>query len=277
MLTTGFRPTITRKIPTAAIAHRTSPTNQGLLSSQPWPHTTWATSAWTSSCDRLERTFDSLEKLEKHWGHFYNWYDTRTLQPLSPLYISTVDSGNFLACLVALKQGLREKLRSRAGPLRDDRPGRYTRTDRRNAPIPGTRPIERLLQEQPDGLHCLGRLAGTVGTRGGDACSRRSMRRSTRRGGRVDTSGPRRLLSQVRRSSRRDLAALDSRRSRSIRRAGCDDRLLELIRRAEALGAAMDFRPLYKSERHLLRHRSKPQPRGSLTGPVMTCWPRNRA
>ena len=55
--------------------------------------------------DRLERTFDTLDRMEKHWGHFYNWYETRTLQPLPPRYISTVDSGNLLGCLVALKQG----------------------------------------------------------------------------------------------------------------------------------------------------------------------------
>ena len=58
---------------------------------------------------RLEHTFDSLDRLEKHWGHFYNWYDTRTLQPLNPRYLSTVDSGNLLGCLITLKQGLLQK------------------------------------------------------------------------------------------------------------------------------------------------------------------------
>ena len=52
--------------------------------------------------------------MEKHWGQFLNWYDTRTLQPLHPAYVSTVDSGNMLGCLIALKQGLREKVE---GPL----------------------------------------------------------------------------------------------------------------------------------------------------------------
>src|SRR5439155_18071156 len=42
--------------------------------------------------------------------HFYNWYDTQTLRPLQPSYVSTVDSGNLLGCLLALKQGLREKI-----------------------------------------------------------------------------------------------------------------------------------------------------------------------
>src|SRR5207249_2523030 len=59
--------------------------------------------------DRLENTFDTLDQLERIHGHFYNWYDTTTLKALQPGYISTVDSGNLLGCLVALKQGLREK------------------------------------------------------------------------------------------------------------------------------------------------------------------------
>src|SRR5271166_3490889 len=59
--------------------------------------------------ERLEKTIDALEQMEKHWGQFYNWYETRTLRPLPPGYISTVDSGNLLGCLLALKQGLLEK------------------------------------------------------------------------------------------------------------------------------------------------------------------------
>ena len=39
-------------------------------------------------------------------GHFYNWYDTQTLQPLLPMYVSTVDSGNLAAHLLTLRVGL---------------------------------------------------------------------------------------------------------------------------------------------------------------------------
>jgi cyclic beta-1,2-glucan synthetase len=35
-----------------------------------------------------------MDRLQRYRGHFYNWYDTRTLEPLRPIYISTVDSGN---------------------------------------------------------------------------------------------------------------------------------------------------------------------------------------
>jgi cyclic beta-1,2-glucan synthetase len=54
---------------------------------------------------RLQSTFQSMEALERYRGHFLNWYDTRTLEPLLPRYVSTVDSGNLAASLIALKQG----------------------------------------------------------------------------------------------------------------------------------------------------------------------------
>src|SRR4029079_12216783 len=44
--------------------------------------------------------------MERFHGHFLNWYDTTTLRPLPPAYVSTVDSGNLLACLLAIKNGL---------------------------------------------------------------------------------------------------------------------------------------------------------------------------
>ena len=57
---------------------------------------------------RLRRAFDSIARLLHYRGHLLNWYDTTNLQPLLPRYVSTVDSGNFAGCLVALKQGLKE-------------------------------------------------------------------------------------------------------------------------------------------------------------------------
>jgi len=44
--------------------------------------------------------------LERHRGHFYNWYDTESLKPLEPAYISTVDSGNLAGHLLTLRSGL---------------------------------------------------------------------------------------------------------------------------------------------------------------------------
>jgi cyclic beta-1,2-glucan synthetase len=55
---------------------------------------------------RLRSAFESMDRLERYRGHFLNWYDTRSLEPLPPRYVSTVDSGNLAACLIALNQGL---------------------------------------------------------------------------------------------------------------------------------------------------------------------------
>ena len=55
---------------------------------------------YISAGQLIERTANALhtmEALERHRGHFYNWYDTQSLKPLPPLYISTVDSGNLAA------------------------------------------------------------------------------------------------------------------------------------------------------------------------------------
>ncbi len=49
-----------------------------------------------------------MEKMDRHRGHFYNWYDTQSLKTLPPHYISTVDSGNLCGYLLTLKWGLLE-------------------------------------------------------------------------------------------------------------------------------------------------------------------------
>lgn len=48
----------------------------------------------------------SIQNLEKWNGHLYNWYNTKTLKPLIPRYISTVDSGNFVGYLYVVKSFL---------------------------------------------------------------------------------------------------------------------------------------------------------------------------
>ncbi len=88
------------------IAHRTSPTNIGL---QLLATVAAADLGYLSYCgvvDRLEPTFDTLLRMQRYRGHFYNWYDTRTLAPLTPAYISTVDSGNLAGYLLTLRSAL---------------------------------------------------------------------------------------------------------------------------------------------------------------------------
>src|SRR6185369_11991313 len=55
---------------------------------------------------RIEATLTTMQGMERHRGHFYNWYDTQTLQPLRPRYVSTVDSGNLAGQLLTLRAGL---------------------------------------------------------------------------------------------------------------------------------------------------------------------------
>jgi len=95
--------------PKGDIAHRTSPTNMGLLTLSSLAAHDLGYLGLRTLALRLEKTFDTFGLMDRHRGHFLNWYDTRTLQPLQPAYVSTVDSGNLLGCFVALRQGLREK------------------------------------------------------------------------------------------------------------------------------------------------------------------------
>lgn len=92
--------------PVAVVAHRTSPTNMGLallanLAAYDFGYITGSTMV-----NRCTLTLATMEKMERYKGHFYNWYDTQTLGILRPAYVSTVDSGNLVAHLLTLKQGL---------------------------------------------------------------------------------------------------------------------------------------------------------------------------
>jgi len=92
--------------PGPTVAHRTSPTNIGMSllgSLAAWDFGYLPADGLTA---RTEKTFGTLDRLERHRGHFFNWYDTRTLTPLIPQYVSTVDSGNLSALLLTLKAGL---------------------------------------------------------------------------------------------------------------------------------------------------------------------------
>lgn len=108
--------------PPTGTAHRTSPTNMGfaLLSTL---------SAHALGIDNgrglalAEQMLTTMEQLPRWNGHFYNWYHTCTLRPMPPLYVSTVDSGNCAAALLAAANALRgwgqDALAARAQALCD--------------------------------------------------------------------------------------------------------------------------------------------------------------
>ena len=94
--------------PRGIVAHRTSPTNIGLALLSNLAAYDLGYTGMLDLVARLNATFENLRMLEKHRGHFLNWYDTRSLEPLPPRYVSTVDSGNLVGSLVALGQGCLE-------------------------------------------------------------------------------------------------------------------------------------------------------------------------
>jgi len=98
-----------QETPAPVIAARTSPTNMGLAL---LANLAARDLGYLSTGGLIRRTHDTLatmQRLERHRGHFYNWYETRTLQPMPPLYVSSVDSGNLAGHLLTLGAGLREQ------------------------------------------------------------------------------------------------------------------------------------------------------------------------
>jgi cyclic beta-1,2-glucan synthetase len=94
--------------PRGMIAHRTSPTNIGLSLLSTLAAYDFGYTGILELAAQLKAVFENISRLEKHRGHLLNWYDTRSLEPLSPRYVSTVDSGNLAGSLVALGQGCLE-------------------------------------------------------------------------------------------------------------------------------------------------------------------------
>ncbi len=92
------------------ISDKTSPTNIGLqllaiLSARDFGYETLG-----ATLGLVENLLSTVVELPKWKGHLYNWYNINTLKVLNPEYISTVDSGNFLGHLIALKNGLLEQI-----------------------------------------------------------------------------------------------------------------------------------------------------------------------
>src|SRR5699024_6068407 len=99
-----------QEYPYNGVAFRTSPTNIGfyliaVLSARDFGYITT-----TEMVESINKSLNTIGKLEKWNGHLYNWYTTTTLEPLRPYFVSTVDSGNFVSYLITIKEGLEEYL-----------------------------------------------------------------------------------------------------------------------------------------------------------------------
>lgn len=92
--------------PEAVVAHRTSPTNMGLALLANLSAYDFGFISCGRLVDRTMQTLGTMHRLDRYEGHFFNWYDTLTLKPLSPRYISSVDSGNLSGHLLTLRAGL---------------------------------------------------------------------------------------------------------------------------------------------------------------------------
>lgn len=94
--------------PHRAVARRTSPTNIGLMLACAVSARDFGFITTEEMRKRIDSSLSSIEKLEKYEGNLMNWYSTETLEILEPRFVSAVDSGNFLCCLTAVKEGIRE-------------------------------------------------------------------------------------------------------------------------------------------------------------------------
>ena len=105
--------------PVFAVAHRTSPTNIGLMLLSVMAAHDLGLIDTKELLWRCERAVSSIEKLKKYNNQYYNWYDTKNLMPLHPRFCSFVDTGNLACCLYALQSGLKrlDDLKSEAMSL----------------------------------------------------------------------------------------------------------------------------------------------------------------
>ena len=86
-------------------AARVSPTNLGLLLNARQAAVRLGFLTLPEFVDLTQHSFATMDRLPKYQGHLYNWYSTHTLQPLPPITVSSVDSGNLCASLYTMRSG----------------------------------------------------------------------------------------------------------------------------------------------------------------------------
>ena len=103
-------PDIVRDTP-RVIAHRISTTNLGLLLNSRLAALDFGFTTLAEFTRDSENTFQTIERMPRCKGHLYNWYTTDTLEPVAPLFVSTVDNGNLVCSLWTMQAGFREAQR----------------------------------------------------------------------------------------------------------------------------------------------------------------------
>lgn len=97
-----------QEYPIEKVAHRVSPTNEGLFLLSALAAREFGFAPLHNVVQLWERNLATWQRFDRLNGHFYNWYDTVTLRPLPPRYVSTVDSGNLAVSFLTLKVGVDE-------------------------------------------------------------------------------------------------------------------------------------------------------------------------
>jgi cyclic beta-1,2-glucan synthetase len=93
------------------LADSVSPTNVGLLLNARQVANEFGYITVPELVEFTQKTLGTIVRLPKYRGHLMNWYETRTLKPKPPFFVSSVDSGNLVASLWTLDQGCRDVLR----------------------------------------------------------------------------------------------------------------------------------------------------------------------
>jgi cyclic beta-1,2-glucan synthetase len=249
----GLPPDNVQETPEPRVAHRTSPTNigMGLLATLAAHDLGFIRTG--DLLQKIEAALTSLEGLERFEGHPLNWYDTETLAPLPPRYVSTVDSGNLAGALLTLAEGLRQVSRNPQPAVRvcqgigdvaallDDAlappPGRpRVRPDSLVHLADEVAVIERLLAASNDAEATLAQVTAR-------AVPLEAAIRA------LDASPPDSLGTEVVRWARLLHAAVAADTSPQIDIAGWAE---SLARRAIAFADGMNFRFLYDQQRRIL-------------------------
>jgi cyclic beta-1,2-glucan synthetase len=97
-----------QQTPDTIVAHRTSPTNIGMGLLAVLAAHDLGFIQTPALVERIDHMLTTMEGMTQFEGHLFNWYDTQSLAPLSPRYVSSVDSGNLASALLTLAVGLRE-------------------------------------------------------------------------------------------------------------------------------------------------------------------------
>lgn len=97
---------------TSSAAKTLSPTNLGILLNARLAAYDLGYLTVEEFAEETQHTLSATERLPRYKGHFLNWNHIEKMEPIEPLFVSTVDSGNLAACLWTLKQGCLEMIRS---------------------------------------------------------------------------------------------------------------------------------------------------------------------